>query len=919
MGKDIHVVAHTHWDREWYFTTSRSKIYLQKDLEDVMDTLESAPDFTSFMLDGQSCLVDDYLAWRPGDTERLSSLVSAGRLVIGPWYTQTDQMVVSAESIVRNMYFGMRRADELGGCMSVGYVPDSFGQAGNMPQIYRAFGIDSTLFWRGVSDDMAKHTDFVWRGDDGSTILASQIPNGYYIGGNIPEDPDDAEVFWRTQCLEKAGGRAATDNVYFPVGFDQAPIRKNLPALVAQRAAVDPDNTYRISSLEEFLDDLRGSVGALEEVEGELLVGKHMRIHRSIFSSRSDLKALNTELQNYVVNVMEPVLLMSECLGNEYPRGAVDALWKLMFENAAHDSIGSSVNDSVNEDVRMRYKQVRDIATNLVELHSRLIVTGMMDTEDQHSLTVFNTMPNDRSGVVTCKMYLPDEEFSLVMPDGSSAPYTVLEKRDLTDYVLAQTIRLNPSRHIDIPETIFESTVAIAVDDVPPMGFVRLELVKGDSGEEALAPLPALENDFYRVVVNDDGSLRVECKEGGTVYDHQAVLVENGDDGDSFNYSPPRSDLVVRSTDFAPTVSIDGSSVLQRARISFDMIVPKDLSARAEGVSEAHFPVVLEVVLEKDSRTIGMNVEVDNAEPLSHRLCVLVDAGFATRVNYADEQFGSIVRENVHERDMSLYRESLGMTVASSEEENDGMPLNWIQSEDAWQEPPMAIEPTQSYVGLFDKDRGIGVFPQGVREYEIVDDELREGGRGNILCLTLFRTYGFMGKEDLLYRPGRASGEKTMETPAAQLQKKMKYSFGLQPFASSFNRANVAQAARGYNTPLTAYEYAPFLNGRLIFSEMEKVGTAEASDSLLSIEGDLVVSSIKKAENRPGIIIRLYNGKCHEEASGRMVFGRDIKSASFVDLRESDLGEAVHVNRSISVGPLGHCKFVTVYVELQEV
>ena len=33
-----------------------------------------------------------------------------------------------------------------------GYVPDSFGQSGNMPQIYREFGIEDTLFWRGVSD-----------------------------------------------------------------------------------------------------------------------------------------------------------------------------------------------------------------------------------------------------------------------------------------------------------------------------------------------------------------------------------------------------------------------------------------------------------------------------------------------------------------------------------------------------------------------------------------------------------------------------------------------------------------------------------------------------------------------------------------------------------------------------------------------
>ena len=57
------------------------------------------------------------------------------------------------------------------------------------------------------------------------------------------------------------------------------------------------------------------------------------------------------------------------------------------------------------------------------------------------------------------------------------------------------------------------------------------------------------------------------------------------------------------------------------------------------------------------------------------------------------------------------------------------------------------------------------MIPQGVREYEVLDDSK--------IRLTLFRTYGFMGKENLIYRPGRASGERIIETPAAQLLKEM--------------------------------------------------------------------------------------------------------------------------------------------------
>ena len=105
MVKTVHVVPHSHWDREWYFTTSRSKIYLLEDLNNVMSLLENKDGYDYFILDGQASLLDDYLKWRPQDKNRIKKLVQAGKLIIGPWYTQTDQLVISAESIVRNMLY----------------------------------------------------------------------------------------------------------------------------------------------------------------------------------------------------------------------------------------------------------------------------------------------------------------------------------------------------------------------------------------------------------------------------------------------------------------------------------------------------------------------------------------------------------------------------------------------------------------------------------------------------------------------------------------------------------------------------------------------------------------------------------------------------------------------------------------------
>lgn len=902
MKHKIHVVPHSHWDREWYFTTSRSKIYLMKDLGDVLDTLENDKDFKYFMLDAQASLLDDYIKWMPQDKERITKLVKDKRLIIGPWYTQSDQLVISGESIVRNMYYGMKRCEEFGGYMNVGYVPDSFGQSGNMPQIYKEFGIKDTLFWRGVSDDMVKHTDFNWKGDDGSVVFTTQIPFGYYIGGNIPEDSEKSDEFWQKECFEKAGKGSSTRHIYFPNGFDQAPIRTNLPKIIAERNKKDPENEYVISSIEDYIRDVKNENPTLEEVQGELVIAKHMRIHKSIFSSRSDLKVLNTQVQNYVTNVMEPLLTLSYKLGNAYPHKVVEEVWKLLFENAAHDSIGSCISDTANEDVYMRYKQARDIAVNIVELHSRLIATSIKNNADM-TFTLINTLPQTREDTILIKTYIPGGDFAILDDNGNKIDYTIISSRDLTDYVLSQTIKLDPSRKFYIPEQVLEAVLAIKTKDVPALGYVQYSIDVNDNSSIPMKNSKTLDNEFYAISIAENGSLTILDKENNVTYKNQAVLVENGDDGDSFNYSPPRKDMEVFSTDSKFEYEIHGNDIYNKARIHYSMIIPKDLKERADNLTSTTLPVTLEVGLRKGSKIIDFNVHVDN-KGLSHRLCVIFDSQITSKFNYADQQFGLIKRPNYYEKEMNLYLEGM----KNHKEEKAGIQelANWANDQSSWQEPPISIEPAQSYVSLTDDNTGIAVIPQGVREYEIIDDSK--------IRLTLFRTYGFMGKENLIYRPGRASGERIIETPDAQLLKEMDFSFGFMTYNSDINNSNVDIFAKNYNTPIQVYTYAEFLNGRLIFSQREIKGTEASRISLFETENNLVVSAIKKAENGEGFIIRLFNGKNHKNVSDTIKFNFDISEAYYTNLKEEKTEDIEIKNNTIKIKELSHCKFVTIYV-----
>ena len=100
------VVPHTHWDREWYQTFQQFRMRLVRAVDRVLDVLETDPAFSSFLLDGQMILLEDYLAVRPERAEQLTALARAGRIQVGPWYVQPDEFLVGGESLVRNLQLG---------------------------------------------------------------------------------------------------------------------------------------------------------------------------------------------------------------------------------------------------------------------------------------------------------------------------------------------------------------------------------------------------------------------------------------------------------------------------------------------------------------------------------------------------------------------------------------------------------------------------------------------------------------------------------------------------------------------------------------------------------------------------------------------------------------------------------------------
>ena len=63
--KTIHLISHTHWDREWYRTFQQFRLRLVHLVDGLLDILASDRDYKHFMLDGQTIVLDDYLPMRP--------------------------------------------------------------------------------------------------------------------------------------------------------------------------------------------------------------------------------------------------------------------------------------------------------------------------------------------------------------------------------------------------------------------------------------------------------------------------------------------------------------------------------------------------------------------------------------------------------------------------------------------------------------------------------------------------------------------------------------------------------------------------------------------------------------------------------------------------------------------------------------
>lgn len=834
--KEIFVVAHSHWDHEWYFTYEDSDIVLVKNLDYLLDILESDEAFTSYSFDGQFAVIEKYLKIRPENTDRVKALVENRRLFIGPWYTQTDLLLVKTESVIRNLLYGYKYTEQFGHVMNIGYAPDVFGQHAYLPSIYRDFKLDYSIFQRGVyNDQVAKDVNFTWVAPNGTSIKTNNIFFGYGPGKFLSADED-----YRTHRLNPilrslAEKNQSTDNILLPSGGDQVIIKKQFPEVVKELNELSDEFHFTLTDFENFMEEAwKDETKFKTVIEGELLAGQKSRIHNTCRSERYDIKYLNYILEDQLVNVLEPLASMCEGLGVEYPSNWIDIIWKKIFDSQAHNGIGASNSDDANHDIVVRltsaYRQVLDLINLAKKQLTKSIAKGI---GNEQIVTLFNTLPRPFKGSQKIALFSNKPNFSLKTLAGKEQAFTLLNQEELMGG--RKIIVTAQGEKEEMVPNYYRTEIMLTDVTTPAMGYQTYLIAEGTKTVESLTIVAQdfIENEAIRVAVVA-GKVRFENKLDGTIIEDSLIFDDFADGGDSFDFSPIKGDNGIELTD-AELVQVETTSTYGKLTLTHKGLLPTELSADALSRQEkmASFEIETTLELRKGENFLRVAHHVNN-EIKDHRVRVLWKTGVTDLSHsYADQGYSLLKRSSTNPY-LKNWRE-----------------LKFV-------EKPMPIYPMETVVAVADEKQSFAFVTGILKEYEVLEEKER-------LAITLFRSNGLLGRDDLAWRPGRASGinNKVVYTPEGQMLTEMDFSYGIYAAKETLNPATLFGISEQIESHTCSYQVQSLnsFEERIDRFEVPELTNENASEHcLVAIDNSAVfMSSYKKAWDGTGYVARFFN------------------------------------------------------------
>ena len=844
----VHIISHTHWDREWFLNSPLVNEWLVEFFSSLFTLLDREPGYR-FVLDGQTLMMEDYLdeAERRGQDRgaclrRLEGYIRAGRLVAGPYYLQPDWQLVSGESLIRNFQIGMRGARRLGGRPRVGWLLDNFGQISQAVQIHSAFGMQGLFLWRGVEMNPGEvRSEFLWESPDGSRLPAVYLLDSYRNAMRLSEHP---ELFAErvSREVEKLEPFATTSNILLMNGYDQEMSPDDI--LPHIRSAEIEGLELRQSLPGEFVEAVQREKPALPLLKGWLYSGRFISVFPGVLSSRMYLKLMNHHCQRLLEAYAEPLSALSWAFGAGQEED-LESLWKMLLKNHPHDSICGVGIDEVHSDMERRFEAVAGQAEAFIRDRVERLGAGIDygDGVGGEVFLVFNPCPYPRDEIVTIEGGAAAEAEAAV--DVQGLPLEVQR---------AAGGRL----HVRLRGIPGSGYTTVRLLGGPPR---RPERSPGRDGEEEVrevvrveADSGTIENGHVLLKVAADGSLDLFDKARRATYRGLGVIEDRGDAGDAYTYSPPHCDLAVSSGGGEAEVEyLERGPLRCVVRIEIQLDLPESLSAdrRARSSRRRLLPIVTFLEVRAGSPLIRFRTLLSNTVK-DHRLRVLFPSGIETSSSFSETQF-DVVERPVHPQpcDEKSIGDELRRVLIGAREPD-----------------PITTFPQGNFVDLTDGSRGLAVINAGLPEYEV-------NGADNTVALTLYRAVGWLAREGLLTRTGDAGPQ--IFTPSAQCLRDMTFDYALCAHGGGWLEGGVHRLAERFNREC------------LVFRTEARPGTAPARAGLLSMRSrpDVVrMSALKRSQDGKALVLRCFNPS-GEAAEARIRMDRGIRAAFFANMEET--------------------------------
>jgi alpha-mannosidase len=464
MQVQVHIINHTHWDREWFLTSEYTSQWIPN-LVKSLEQRSSKKSACHFLLDGQTLVIEDLLGIEPDMETVVRKLVQKGCLTIGPYYTQPDWQLASGELLIRNLQYGVLDMEKLGGSKPVGWLVDTFGHISQAPQIHQLFGIQAIFLWRGVPRLVPY---FNWHGADGSQLLAINLFGGYRNLYGVTRVPSVAQKRLTAEVKRLSPFYPTPDIPLFD-GYDLEDDPEDPMAFYEHTGGLDPSLELHEATPESFANLISSKNLATPTLPGELNSGKFGATFPGALSARTYLKIMAHDCQHLLYKYCEPVASLAHVSGKAYPAQQFERIGRKLLKNGVHDCICGVSIDQVHEKMAWSYQ---DIFIELLETLQDSIKHMMRDFSPGEYAFSTNPFPND--------CWIPIEETLLLLKTDGIGVWPIDEKIpiDSASYELGQ--EPNFTWHNEFFDAVLNADGQVRLGDAI-LGELRVYRENGDA------------------------------------------------------------------------------------------------------------------------------------------------------------------------------------------------------------------------------------------------------------------------------------------------------------------------------------------------------------------------------------------------------------------------------------------------------